>query len=117
MNAEWERCKGWLEPACEDGWTIDAVEAEIREQRATFWPMANSAAVTQVMDYPKGKVLRVWLAGGDLNELTHFLPAGENYARMNGCIGVEMEARPGWERVLKGYRKHAVVLVKELCNG
>lgn len=112
FDAEWERCRPYLEPACSDGWTIDAVENEVRQQRATFWPMPNSAAVTQIAAYPNGKVLRVWLAGGDLDELTHFLPAGENYARTQGCIAVEMEARPGWERVLKDYRKHAVILTK-----
>ena len=95
-------------------WTLEAVEAEIRAGRAVLWPMQRSAAVTQIHEHPNGRVLRLWLAGGDLDELRHFLPAADNYGRMMGCMAVEIEGRPGWERVLEGYKKRRVILVKEL---
>lgn len=114
FNAEWTRCRGYLEPAVDETWTLEAVEHEVREQRAVFWPMERSAVVTQIHAYPRGRVLRIWLAGGDLVELTHYLKAADNYARAEGCIAIEVEGRPGWERVLKDYSKRRVVLVKEL---
>lgn len=110
---EWDRCSGYLEEACE-GWTLDAVRAEIDAGRAVFWPMAKSAVVTQVLEYPKARVLRIWLAGGDLEEIKYFLPAADNYARSVGCSEIEVEGRLGWERVLTGYEKRRVILVKEL---
>lgn len=113
-EAEWERCRRYLEPAIDEAWTLDAVEAEILVGRAVFWPMERSAVVTQIHSYPKGRVLRIWLAGGDLDELLHYLPAADGYAREQGCIAVELEGRVGWERVLEGYRKRRVVLSKEL---
>jgi hypothetical protein len=112
--AEWERCKAFLEPACDDGWTIEDVEREIRARRATFWPLEHSAGVTQVQTRPSGRVLLIWMAGGELDELLCHLPAMENFARVHECTSIEVNGRPGWERVMSGYRKHAVVLVREI---
>jgi hypothetical protein len=97
-----------------DGWTLEAVEHEVREGRAQFWPLERSAAVTQIHTYPAGKVLRVWLAGGRWGELEQYLTTADAYAREQGCYAVEVEGRPGWERLLHGYAKRRVVLVKEL---
>lgn len=114
FDAEWERCKTFLEPACEDGWTIDAVEQEIRSRRASLWPLENSAGVTQVQDRPNGRILLIWMAGGDLDELLHYLPAMETYARVQGCDAIEVNGRAGWERVLPGFTRKSVVLTREL---
>ena len=114
FGAEWERCGRFLEPAL-DGWTLDAVEQEILVGRAQFWPMEHSAVVTQIHSYPLGRVLRVWLAGGRWDELVKALPHADAYARSQECVAVEVEGRPGWERLLKGYQKRRVLLVKELA--
>lgn len=114
FGAAWERCKKHLSGALAGLWTLEAVEQEIRAGRAVFWPMERSAVVTQIHEHPTGRVLRIWLAGGNLGELLHFLPAADNYARTQGCKQVEIEGRPGWERVLPGYAKQRVILVKEL---
>ena len=115
FDAEWARCKGYIEAALDStAWTVDAVEQEIRARRAVLWPFERSAVVTQIHLCPKGRVLKLWIAGGDLNELLRFLPAADNYAREQGCFAVEAEGRPGWERVLKGYGKRRVSLMKEL---
>lgn len=114
FEAEWARCREHLSGALAGLWTLAAVEQEIRAGRAVLWPMEKSAVVTQIHEHPSGRVLRIWLAGGDLSELLHFLPAADEYARERGCMQVEIEGRPGWERVLHGYRKQRVILVKEL---
>jgi hypothetical protein len=114
FDANWERCKPFLAPAIDEAWTLEAVEQEIRAGRAILWPMERSAAVTTVQVVPKGRELLVWLAGGDLDELLHFLPVADIYGREQGCKTVRIEGRPGWERVLTGYTKRRVVLVKEL---
>jgi hypothetical protein len=114
FDDEWERCKPLLADALTDGWTLDAVEREIRAGRAILWPMKRSACVTQIHEYPNGRVLRIWLAGGELDELMLYLSSADSYARWQGCKAVELEGRPGWERVLTGYTKRRVVLTKEL---
>lgn len=49
--------------------------------------------------------------------LKHFLPLIkdlERYARKEGKKSIRVEGRRGWERVLKDYRRRAVVLEKVL---
>ncbi len=58
--------------------------------------------------------LRTGLAGGDLSELRDIEREIDLYARSFGYPFVEIVGRPGWERVLPGYRRVAVVLRKEL---
>ena len=64
-----------------------------------------------------GSALRVGLAGGDLDELLDMEKTICSYARENGFTSVEIIGRPGWERVLQGYNRIAVLLKKELRNG
>jgi hypothetical protein len=116
FDAEWQRCKPYIESALDESWTIDAVEQEIRSGRATLWPMQHSAVVTVVQENPSGRTLLIWLAGGDLNELKQYLPAADNYARAQGCTAVKIEGRAGWEKVLPGYTKRRVILTKELTD-
>jgi hypothetical protein len=115
--SEWERCRHWLDLALDGTHSIEDVRAEIEAGRAQFWPMPESACVTVVQDYPKGRALRVWLAGGDLDDLVKHLPVLDNYGREQGCGAIELEGRRGWERVLPGYRATRVVLRKEIGHG
>jgi len=73
----------------------------------------NSLAVTCAY----GKSLRIGLAGGDLEELLDIEEEICSYARTNGFTSVEIIGRPGWERMLDGYRRTAVLLRKELGYG
>ena len=114
FDTNWERCKPYLADTLEGLWTLEAVEQEIREGRAVLWPMERSACVTQIHAHPKGRVLRLWLAGGDLQELLHFLPVADMYAAEQGCMAIEIEGRAGWEKVLTGYSKRRVILIKEI---
>lgn len=113
MTDHWARCAEFLEPALPPGYTLDDVKTEIDNDRARFWPLTRSAVVTQILEYPRCKVLRVWLAGGDLDELRWALAtAGEDYARDRGCSHIEIDGRKGWSRVLSGYLEKRVVLMK-----
>mgnify|MGYP003143064736 FL=1 len=64
-----------------------------------------------------GGSLRVGLAGGNLQELLDIEKDICAYARRRGYSTVEIIGRPGWEKVLKGYRRTAVLLRKELPHG
>ena len=111
---EWERVKGFLEPALGDTHTLDDVYEEIVNHRAELWPLPNGALVTQVASYPRKRVLRVWLAGGDLDEFKRGVPFLDDIARELGCDGIEIEGRKGWERVLMDYTVKSVFLTKDV---
>jgi hypothetical protein len=116
FDAEWQRCKPYIESALDESWTIDAVEQEIRAGRATLVPMEKSAVVVTIQETPNGRSLLIWLAGGDLEEIKQYLPAADNYARAQGCKTVKIEGRAGWEKVLPGYTKRRVILMKEITD-
>jgi len=120
FEAAWARAAPWLEAAlAHAGQThgLADVEALVREGSAQFWAGSGSAVVTLVEDDPRERRLLVWLAGGDLAELTEaVLPQVEAWARAKGCRRLLVVGRPGWERALapKGFAPLARVIAKDL---
>lgn len=95
--------------------TIEDVKAAIDEGKAQLWCGLKSALVTEIVVYPLGKTCRIWLAAGDMNELTRdMLPAVEGWAKHKGCNAVQIIGRHGWKRVLTDYHQPHTVLVREL---
>jgi len=117
MMIEWGRCAAWIASALHAGgepYKLKDVRERIESGDAQFWPGQRCAAVSRVIQHPRGRVLRIWLAGGDLGELSRMLGFADEYARDNDCVAVEVEGRKGWERVLSDYRPTSVVLRKEV---
>lgn len=121
FEAEWARCGPWIDAALERaGGTHDLadVKAQVGAEDAQFWPGRQSAIVTELLIYPKARVLHLWLAGGDLTELTdELLPRIEAWALEDErCDRATLMGRAGWERTLasKGYAPAARLLTKEL---
>ena len=92
---------------------LDVLDA-IKSGKAQFFSMENSAIVTEIVDYPQKSVCRIWLAGGDMDELLEAEKHIAAIAKSIGCTGMEIIGRKGWERVLTDYKPTAVVLVKDL---
>lgn len=88
--------------------------AAIAEGAAQFWPGERSAGVTEIVDYPRATVLRIWLAGGDLDELREMHDAACDWGKTQGCHMVQILGRDGWARALDGYEKVHVVMGKKL---
>ena len=69
---EFKRCEKWLEDALDYAhgtFDINDVFNDVVNGTAQFWPGKNSAVVTQIVPYPRKKVLHFFLAGGDIKEL------------------------------------------------
>lgn len=120
FEAAWARAGPHLDAALEhSGRThgIEDVEALVRRGEAQFWAAANSAVVSLVEHDPRERRLLVWLAGGDLAELSEtVLPQVEAFGRARGCRRLLVVGRAGWERALKpkGFAPLARVIAKEL---
>ncbi len=75
----------------------------------------EAAAVTQIIVYPGRKVAGIPLIGGrKRNDWLVFQPLFEEWARANGCDALEGYARPGWLRVLTGWRHCWTVIRRDL---
>ena len=93
--------------------TLHVLDA-IKDGTAQFFPLENSVIVTEIVDYPKKAVCRIWLAGGKMEELIEAEKDIVEWARSHGCSGMEIMGRKGWERQLKDYSPASTVLVKEI---
>jgi hypothetical protein len=104
--------------AYQDTHTLGDVAREIIDGKAQHWRGEKSEIVTEIKSFPLMKVCRVWLAGGDMDELVNvMLPDVEAWAKDNGCARVEIVGRKGWKRALPEYREPYAVLHKELEHG
>ena len=85
----------------------------VSEGKAQFFPLDKSAIVTEIVDYPQKAMCRIWLAGGDLDELVEAEVAIATWAKALGCDGMEIIRRRGWSRKLENYQQSAVVLMRD----
>lgn len=96
--------------------SLDDVRERVAEGHAQMWAGRLSVMITEVLDYPRYKVLNVWLAAGDLNEITRAGKQLDKFAELVGAKAIHMNGRLGWQRVLKehGYTVTAVELMRTL---
>lgn len=96
---------------------LEDVEKMVADGDAQLWLGERSAAVTEVIEFPRAKVCHMWLCGGDLDEIVEImLPKAEAWAKKNGCTHATTAGRLGWNRVMNkhGYTPVASVCAKEL---
>ena len=114
---EWGRCQHWIEaalPYASNSHGINDVWLAVQNGKAQFFPRQKCAIVTEIVDYPRRSVCRIWLAGGDLDELIDAEKDIAQWARSIGCSGMEIIGRKGWQRKLKDYEPKSTVFVREL---
>jgi hypothetical protein len=89
-----------LEPALEydNTYNIQDVADCIADGSMQLWPTNNSAVVTQVQNFPRMKVLHIFLAGGNLDELETLTPHIQKFAEDMGCRKITLTGRKGWSR-------------------
>ena len=74
-----------------------------------------AAMVTEVIQYPRKKIVRViTLAGKNMDMWYDFLPMIEGYAIRNGCSSLEAWSRKGMARKLKDWKHSYDIITKDL---
>lgn len=81
--------------------TFDDLTAMVLQGRLRLWTTANSAALTEIIEYPQQKHYHVFAAGGDLSEIVETIPLVEQAARDAGCCKLTITGRRGWVRALE----------------
>jgi hypothetical protein len=131
----WPHVRGMIHRAIERGdfGSFAPVERAVLAGDALVWLAWNgegieAAAVTELhqSEWRKVCVIVACASRGkgareraDAAGMDRWLPliAGiEKYARAEGCVATRIVGRPGWERVLDEYKRHRVVLEKELTS-
>ena len=122
FNEAWARSTPFIEKALAKSgneYTVDDVLQEVEHSHAIFFPVKNGAAIFKVALYPQRRLLRIWLYGGKTEtgraNLDAIMEAADHFAAEHECDGIELVGRKGWEKVLNGYNKKAVLLRKEIA--
>jgi hypothetical protein len=95
------RCSKWIEDALKySAGTHDIVDVldAVATNRMQLWPGEQSAVVTEIMVYPRKKMLHVSLAGGNLKEISVMAPSIIDFAKHIEADGITIAGRRGWER-------------------
>jgi hypothetical protein len=115
MKDEFERCWPWLANAAnryQNYYTKDDIWKALVTGQQTLAPMPNSAMLWNRRTYPTGlRVLNLWVAGGELSEITDMVPVLE---RRSGCDISQIYGRRGWLKVLDGYKEFGTTMGKVL---
>ena len=119
LGAQWERCAEYISDALAYAGgthTMEDVYQAVTTGKAQFHPLEKSAIITEIVDYPRRAICRIWLAGGELDELMEAEKSIAVWAKSLGCDAMEIIGRKGWQRQLKDYTATAVILAKDLSN-
>jgi len=119
VTEELIRCRVWIENALDySGGThnFDDITLGVLSHRYQFWPLENSCAITEILEFPRKKTFHVFLAGGRLNEILVLNEPFAEFAKANGCTAMTIAGRPGWERVLDklGWNYQFTTLKREI---
>jgi hypothetical protein len=112
------RCRFWIESALAySGGTHeykDIVDG-VLSGHMQLWSGDSGCAVTEITVYPSRKILHVFLAGGDMDQILDFEESAIKFAKMNGCDAMTLAGRKGWARVHRdrGWKEQFVTLMKE----
>lgn len=114
-----KRCEDWIKSALEYGGgthDIEDVFRAILESRMQLWPAENGCLVTEILVYPRKKVLHIFLAGGEMGQITDMHHDVIEWAKAQGCTALTLSGRKGWIKALAkfGWKEKLVSLSKEI---
>ena len=117
ITSELKRCRDWIEAALEySGGTHDYMDVVdgVFSGRFQLWPAPRGCLVTEIVVYPKKKVLHVFLAGGELDQILDVEESLRQFGQMHGCDSMTLAGRPGWKKALPHWTQQHIVMSNEL---
>jgi hypothetical protein len=125
IDTVWKEIKPLLIKTLEyaDGkYNLDDIYQFIKSQDMQLWVVYDnkgllSFCITQIIIYPRKKVLSMPFVGGvDMLRWLHLTDIIKDYALENGCDFAEGYARDGWIKVLKpfGFKKTYTIIKADL---
>ena len=121
LSPDLERCKSWIEAAlvhCNGTHEWDDIVAGIASSKMQLWAAPRGCIVTEIVVYPRKKVINIFLAGGELDQIMDMEHDIGQWAKSHGCTGGMMTGRLGWKKPLteNGWKLQHVSFHKEIEN-
>jgi len=101
--------------AYNDRYSCDDIKALLKESKAQLFYTSSSFCVTEIIQYPRIKVLNIFLMSGDMAAID-CLGMIEQWAITQGCSEIEETGRRGWVKILYtlGYEQTTITMRKRL---
>lgn len=101
--------------------TLADIKAGVQSGAYQHWIGEHSVIITEIVQVPQYKVLRFFLAGGDLREIEDMAPGIMFWGVRQGCVKAELIGRFGWQKTFAakklGARAVGVVMEVDLAKG
>jgi hypothetical protein len=75
---------------------LDDILTAVHENRLQSFARANSWALTQIIQFPRARVLQIIAIVGDINDIDALQAQILDYANQNGCGLISAYGRRGW---------------------
>jgi len=83
--------------------SLEDVAMALDKDEMQLWAGRNTVLVTEILTHPQKKIIHVFLAAGNLEEVFEILPYVEKHGKNEGCSEMSMAGRVGWEKVIKKF--------------
>jgi hypothetical protein len=93
--------------------TFEDVKAMIIAGTAQIWPAPRGVVVTEIIEYPRKRVLHIFLAAGELDQFFDMAESAEAWGRAQGCVSMTLSGRMGWQRVMHKHGWKPVLVTME----
>ena len=103
LSDDLERCRPWIEAALVyTGGThhFDDIVKNIALGTMQLWPSPRGCIVTEIVVYPRKRVLNIFLAGGELDQILDMDTDVKAWAKEQNCTAAIMAGRIGWKKPL-----------------
>lgn len=98
---------------------LDDILEGVLDERLQLWTAPGFAGVTEVLNYPRRRVVLVHLCAGELDAIRAAEGQLTRFAQIVGADAIRILGRRGWAKALAdyGYRESAVEVTKEVPRG
>lgn len=104
LSDDLARCRPYIEAAleyCGGTHEFEDIVKSIAESKMQFWPAPKGCMITEIVVYPRKKVLHIFLAAGELDQLKDMNDDMTAWALEQGCTGGSLSGRVGWKKILE----------------
>lgn len=93
---------------------FEDVVGAVRDGRMQMWANGSTVAITEVIVYPRKKVLHVFLGAGKRNELFEMIESAWAWGQTMGCSSMTLAGRKGWMKLMgkHGFKPTLYVMEK-----
>lgn len=88
----------------DDTHNLQDIADNIANGSMQLWPAPKGAMVTQVQNYPRKRILHIYMAGGELESLMTLQTHIEKFAQDMGCQRITLTGRRGWQRIFSNWK-------------